>query len=181
MQAQSSPPWQRWRTSWRVPEVRRGARIGIDVGSVRIGVARCDPSGMLATPVATLKRTPREDQIAEITEIVTEAEAIEVVVGLPRSLSGAEGRAAKDVLAYASRLAHAVRPVPVRLVDERLTTVTAHQALTRSGRSGRTQRQVVDQVAAVLILQNALDTERGTGSPAGTLLETDRGGEEEIP
>jgi putative Holliday junction resolvase len=166
-----------------VPEVqvRRGVRIGLDIGTVRIGVARSDPSGLLATPVATLQRSRREDQVAEITEIVREAEAIEVVVGLPRSLSGAEGRAAQEVLAYASTLAHAVRPVPVRLVDERLTTVTAHQALTRSGRSGRTQRQVVDQVAAVLILQNALDTERSTGSPAGEPIETDRGGEEEIP
>lgn len=164
-----------------MPEVRRGTRIGLDIGSVRIGVARSDPSGLLATPVATLQRSRRDDQIEEIAEIVREAEAIEVVVGLPRSLSGAEGRSAQHVLAYAAHLAHAVRPVPVRLVDERLTTVTAHQALTRSGRSGRSQRQVVDQVAAVLILQNALDFERSTGRPAGELLEPDRGGEEEIP
>ena len=161
--------------------VRRGVRIGLDIGSVRIGVARSDPSGLLATPVATLQRSRREDQVTEIAALVGETEAIEVVVGLPRSLSGAEGRSAQEVQAYASRLAHAVQPVPVRLVDERLTTVTAHQALTRSGRSGRTQRQVVDQVAAVLILQNALDTERSTGSPAGERIETDRGGEEEIP
>lgn len=162
-------------------QVRRGVRIGLDIGTVRIGVARSDPSALLATPVATLQRSRREDQVAEIAEIVRDAEAIEVIVGLPRSLSGAEGRSAQEVLAYASRLAQAVDGVPVRLVDERLTTVTAHQALTRSGRNGRNHRQVVDQVAAVLILQNALDTERSTGAPAGTALETDRGGEEEIP
>jgi len=161
--------------------MRRGVRIGLDIGSVRIGVARSDPSGLLATPVTTLQRTRREDQVAEITEMVRETEAVEVIVGLPRSLSGARGRAANEVLEYADKLAHEVRPVPVRLVDERLTTVTAHQALTRSGRSGRTHRQVVDQVAAVLILQNALDTERSTGSPAGEPIQTDRGGEEEIP
>lgn len=161
--------------------MRRGVRIGLDIGSVRIGVARCDPSGLLATPVATLQRSRREDQVAEIAEIVRDLEAIEIIVGLPRSLSGAEGRSAQEVLAYASRLAQAVDRVPVRLVDERLTTVTAHQALTRSGRNGRSHRQVVDQVAAVLILQNALDFERSTGAPAGTPLEPDRGGEEEIP
>lgn len=159
--------------------MRRGVRIGLDIGSVRIGVARSDPSGLLATPVATLQRSRREDQVAEIAEIVREHEALEVIVGLPRSLSGGEGPAAQEVLKYASRLAHAVRPVGVRLVDERLTTVAAHQALSRSGRNGRTHRQVVDQVAAVLILQNALDSERSTGAPAGSPLETDRGGEGE--
>lgn len=161
--------------------MRHGIRIGLDIGTVRIGVARSDPSGLLATPVATLRRSPDEDQVARIAEIVRETEAIEVVVGLPRSLSGAEGRSAQQVLAYASRLAQAVRGVDVRLVDERLTTVTAHQALTRSGRRTRSHRQVVDQVAAVLILQHALDTERSTGAPAGTSLEPDRGGEQEIP
>lgn len=163
-----------------MPEPRRGVRLGVDVGSVRIGVARSDPSGLLATPVQTLRRTPADDQVATLAQLVRETEAIEVVVGLPRTLSGERGRAAQDVLAYAAALAHAVDPTPVRLVDERLTTVTAHQALHRSGRSGRSHRQVVDQVAAVLILQNALDTERGTGRAAGELIQTEPGGDEEI-
>lgn len=168
-----------------MPEVRRGVRIGVDVGTVRVGVARSDPSGLLATPVRTVQRTATDDGVAAIAEIVAEEEAFEVVVGLPRSLSGARGRAAQEVLAYATRLAQLLDPVTVRLVDERLTTVTAHQALRTSGRDGRRHRQVVDQVAAVLILQNALETERGTGSPAGepiTLTTPDQtspgGGEE---
>src|SRR5690606_16110439 len=92
----------------------------------------------------------------------------------------AHGRAAEDVLAYATKLALVVRPIPVRVVDERLTTVTAHQARSRSGRSGRTHRSVVDQVAAVLILQTALDTERGAGRPAGPLVEPAAGEGDEI-
>ncbi|GAB2981852.1 Holliday junction resolvase RuvX [Actinotalea caeni] len=159
---------------------RTGVRLGVDVGSVRIGVARSDPSGLLATPVETLRRTAADDRVAAIADLAREHEAIEVVVGLPRSLSGAHGRAAEDVLAYATKLAQVVRPIPVRVVDERLTTVTAHQALSRSGRSGRTHRSVVDQVAAVLILQTALDTERGTGRPAGTLVEPAAGEGDEI-
>jgi len=169
-----------------VPDpVRRGVRIGVDVGSVRIGVARSDPSGVLATPVRTLRRTDADDGVAAIAQIVAQEEAFEVVVGLPRSLSGGTGRAATEVLAYATRLAQLVRPVTVRLVDERLTTVTAHQALRASGRDGRRHRQVVDQVAAVLILQHALETERGTGKPAGepisvtaTDVTTTEGGDE---
>jgi putative holliday junction resolvase len=165
-----------------VPEnVRRGVRVGVDVGSVRVGVARSDPSGLLATPVRTVRRTAVEDGVAEIAQIVRDEGAIEIVVGLPRSLSGARGRAAQEAEAYATRLAQVVRPVPVRLVDERLTTVTAHQALRSSGRDGRRQREVVDQVAAVLILQSALETERGTGKPAGELIETQPGGGEEEP
>lgn len=167
-----------------MPDPRRGVRIGVDVGTVRIGVARSDPSGVLATPVRTIRRTEADDGLAAIAQIVAEEEAFEVVVGLPRSLSGDRGRAAQEVLAYATRLAQLVRPVTVRLVDERLTTVTAHHALRTSGRDGRRHRQVVDQVAAVLILQHALETERGTGKPAGdpieidTADETDTGGEE---
>lgn len=159
----------------------RGVRLGVDVGSVRVGVARSDPSGLLATPVATLRRTASDDAIAAIAELVTEEVAVEVVVGLPRSLSGARGPAAETALAYAEKLARTIHPIPVRLVDERLTTVSAHQALRRSGRSGRAQRQVVDQVAAVLILQGALDFERSTGRGAGELITTDAGGGEEIP
>lgn len=173
MPVRSNQRWRRSRPTSSVPEPRRGVRLGVDVGTVRVGVARSDPSGLLATPVATLRRTASNDQVDAIAELVRSEQAIEVVVGLPRSLSGAQGRAAQDVLAYATTLARAVTPIPVRLVDERLTTVSAHQALTRSGRRGRTHREVVDQVAAVLILQNALETERGTGRPAGELIETD--------
>ena len=148
-------------------------RVGVDVGRVRVGVARSDPSGILATPVATLARTSEDDptthdaDIVELAGIVRELDALEVVVGLPRHLSGAEGASARLARLYAAALGPCIAPVVVRLVDERLTSVDAHRALRDSGVAGRRQRAVVDQAAAVLILQSALDEERSTGAPPG--------------
>jgi putative Holliday junction resolvase len=153
--------------------VRRGVRLGIDVGSVRIGVARCDLDGLIATPLETVlavpagRKRPPED-LDRIAAIAREVQVLEVIVGLPRSLSGAEGSAAERVRAYADRIARRVDPVPVRLVDERLSTVTAHQRLRDAGVSGRKRRPVIDQEAAVVILQSALDAERCTGKPPGS-------------
>lgn len=152
------------------PAFVRGARIGVDVGAVRVGLARSDADGLLATPVETVTGE-RDAQVRRIVEVVRELSAVGVVVGLPRQLSGAEGRAAAAAREYAHLLARECAPVPVRLVDERLTTVSAHQALHRSGRPGRQHRAVVDQVAAVMILQAALDQERRTGQPAGELVD----------
>jgi putative holliday junction resolvase len=154
---------------------RTGVRVGVDVGSVRVGVAASDPSGLLATPVRTVARDPGggAGDLEEVAVIVAERGAIEVVVGLPRTLGGDEGAAAHTARTYAGRLAARVAPVPVRLVDERLTTVDAHRSLRDSGVDGRRQRAVVDQVAAVLILQVALDTERGSGRPPGELVRID--------
>jgi len=149
--------------------VRFGVRVGIDPGDARIGVARSDPSGFLATPVETL-RVGRGD-VRRLAELVSELEAVEVVVGLPRSLSGAEGPAAAKVREFAGRVARRVAPVPVRLCDERLTTVSAESILRDQGRSGAKRRAVVDQAAAVLILQTALDTERSSGRAPGEIVE----------
>ena len=148
--------------------MRTGVRLGVDVGSVRVGLAASDPSGVIATPVQTLPRDlgGRSDQHA-IAAAVRERAVLEVVVGLPRSLSGLEGRAAALARDYAVELAALVAPVPVRLVDERLSTVDASRTLRDSGVAGRKQRAVVDQAAAVLILQAALDGERSTGTPPG--------------
>ena len=165
---------------------RHGRRVGIDVGSVRVGVAASDPSGLLATPVRTVARDATGDagadnaqviapsDVEEIAALVAELDCIEVVVGLPRSLSGGEGPAAASVRTYAGRLAARVAPVPVRLVDERLTTVDAHRSLRDSGVDSRRHRAVVDQAAAVLILQAALDAERSSGRPPGELVTTGR-------
>ncbi|MEO7058571.1 MAG: Holliday junction resolvase RuvX [Lapillicoccus sp.] len=152
----------------QTPTSRRGVRLGVDVGSVRVGLAASDPSGLLASPVSTLTRDPRTgaDQ-QRIAEVVAERDALEVVVGLPRSLSGLEGAAAETARAYAVQLARLIAPTPVRLVDERLTTVDAHRTLRESGVAGRAQRAVIDQAAAVLILQSALDTERASGRAPG--------------
>ena len=154
---------------------RSGVRIGVDVGSVRVGVAASDPSGLLATPVRTLARdtSATAADLAELGRLVAEVEALEVVVGLPRTLAGHEGPAAVEARQYARRLAVLVAPVAVRLVDERLTTVDAHRSLRESGVDGRRQRAVVDQAAAVLILQAALDAERSSGRPPGELVRPD--------
>lgn len=154
--------------------MRRGVRLGVDVGSVRVGLAVSDPHGVLATPVETLARdVSGADVPADLRRIadeVAERDALEVLVGLPRSLSGGEGPAAAAAREYATRLAGLV-DVPVRMVDERLSTVAAHRSLREAGMKGRKQRAVVDQVAAVVLLQNALDAERSTGHPPGQPVE----------
>ncbi|WP_141013428.1 Holliday junction resolvase RuvX [Nocardioides sambongensis] len=147
--------------------MRHGVRLGVDPGDARIGVARCDPSGMIATPVETVRRG--KGDLRRLGQLVRSEEAVEVVMGLPRSLSGAEGPAALKVRALAARLAERIAPVPVRLVDERLTTVSA-EAMLRDQRKGASRRAVIDQAAAVVILQHALDTERATGRPPGELV-----------
>lgn len=146
-------------------------RIGIDPGDARIGVARSDPSGFLATPVETVRRG--KGDFARIVAILAEvdSEVVEVVVGLPRSLSGGEGPAAVKSRVFAGQLARRLAPIQVRLCDERLTTVSAEAMLRDRGRKGGKQRSVVDQAAAVLILQHALDTERATGTPPGEIVE----------
>lgn len=146
-------------------------RVGIDPGDARIGVARSDPSGFLATPVETVRRG--RGDVRRIGQIVAECEALEVVVGLPRSLKGGEGPAAAKVREFAGSLARRIAPVPVRLCDERLTTVSAESILRDSGRHGAKRRAVVDQAAAVLILQTALDTERASGRAPGEIVEVD--------
>ena len=144
----------------------RGRRLGVDVGRVRVGVALSDPDGVLATPLATVARdmgaaadsVPAD--IAELVRLVTENEAVQVVVGLPVRLDGSEGAAAIDIRAYAERLARAVGHVPVVLADERMSTVVATRRLAERGVRGKRQRAVVDQAAAVEILQSWLDAQR---------------------
>lgn len=147
---------------------RQGVRVAIDVGKARIGVAASDPSGMLATPVETVPA--KRGAFARIAEIVVEREALEVIVGLPRMLSGDEGMAADAARAFAHRLARRVAPCPVRLVDERMTTASAARAMRASGVSAREGRSSVDQAAAMVILQDALDTERSAGVAPGELV-----------
>lgn len=151
--------------------MRVGIRLGVDVGSVRVGLAASDPGGIIATPIETIERDLRSgaDQ-GVIAAVVLERDVLEVVVGLPRSLSGGEGPAAQGARSYASTLAARISPTPVRLIDERLTTIDAHRKLRDNGKPGRAMRAVVDQVAAVLILQSALDAEKASGLPPGELV-----------
>jgi putative Holliday junction resolvase len=156
----------------------RGARLGVDVGKARVGLAGSDPDGLVATPVETVARVldvPRApdggpavtSDVARIAAEVEDRLAAVVYVGLPRHLSGAEGAATADARGFARRVAAAVAPVEVRLVDERMTTVSAHAQLRAAGKKTKKHRSVIDQAAAVIILQSALDVERAAGTRAG--------------
>ena len=138
----------------------RGRRLGVDVGSVRIGVAVSDQDGILATPVETVRRDRTERHLRRLTQLVAELEAVEVVVGLPRTLADRTGPAAEDAIGLAEDLGRRVAPTPVRLADERLTTVTAQRSLREAGVRARGQRTMIDQAAAVGILQSWLDQRR---------------------
>ncbi len=154
--------------------MRSGNRLAIDVGSVRIGVAGSDHAGVLATPLTTIARGPGD--LAEIASLCAERDVIEVIVGLPTSLSGRAGKAAAEARAFATKLARLIAPVRVRLVDERFTTTIAHSALRAGGRDSRQRRRTVDRAAAAFLLQSALDAERLTGDPAGELVGAESGG-----
>lgn len=163
--------------------MRRGVRMALDIGDARIGVASSDPYGILATPVETVQRGPGD--LDRIVTLVAELEVFEIVIGLPRSLSGGEGPAAVRIRETAAQVAAKVAAtavtgralgsgsedgIGVRLVDERFTTVTAERQLRERGKKGSKRRAVVDQAAAVVILQHALDFERETGDPPGRPL-----------
>ncbi|MBD0419546.1 Holliday junction resolvase RuvX [Streptomyces sp. TRM S81-3] len=153
------------------PVMRRGRRLAIDVGDARIGVASCDPDGILATPVETVPGRDLPAAHRRLRQLVEEYEPIEVVVGLPRSLKGGEGPAAAKARGFAQELAKGIAPVAVRLVDERMTTVTAAQGLRASGVKSKKGRSVIDQAAAVIILQQALESERVSGKAPGEGVE----------
>ena len=144
----------------------------MDVGSVRVGVAACDPAGILASPVAVLARDrKRGADLDELARIVAEREATEVLVGLPRTLSGTDGAAADLARDYARHVARRVAPVTVRLVDERLSTVEAARGLRSAGVSAKAGRGTIDAAAAAVILQHALDAERATGVAPGEMVQ----------
>lgn len=160
--------------------MRAGVRLGIDVGKARVGVARSDLHGMLATPVETVPRAASGDSdVLRILAIARELEAFEFIVGLPLSLSGASTPSTADAEEFAARCltaaAEAELDIGVRMIDERLTTVSAQSALHRSGRNTKNSRPVIDQVAAVILLQHALDTERASGRPPGSVVDPNRG------
>lgn len=149
-----------------------GPKLGVDVGQVRVGLASSDRDGLLATPVRTFKRDVRKNSdVRLIIREATERGAVQIIVGLPRQLSGAEGASAEMARTYADLLARELHrqslTLTVRLVDERLSTVSAHRSLHSAGLSSRDHRKVVDQVAAVEILQHAIDMQRSRGRDVG--------------
>ena len=142
----------------------RGRRLGVDVGTVRIGVAISDPDGILATPVETVRRERGTSHLRRLASLVAEMDVVEVVVGLPRTLSDRAGSSADDAVSVADALAARISPVPVRLADERLTTVSAARSLRETGMRAREQRGMIDQAAAVAILQGWLDQRRNAAT-----------------
>lgn len=141
----------------------RGRRLGVDVGTVRVGVATCDPDGILATPLETVQRDRKSvagKHVRRLAALVDELGVVEVVVGLPRTLADRTGSSALDAIAVADALAARIAPIPVRMADERLTTVTAQRSLREAGVKAKGQKAMIDQVAAVGILQNWLDQRR---------------------
>jgi putative holliday junction resolvase len=148
--------------------VRSGVRLAVDPGTVRIGVARSDPGGVLATPLTVVRRG--KGDLAALASLAATENVMEILVGLPRSLSGREGAAAVSAREFAQTLAARVAPLPVRLVDERFTTSTAHEALRAGGHDSRARRQTVDAAAAAVLLEAALESERRTGEVPGQLV-----------
>ncbi|SEI86672.1 Holliday junction resolvase RuvX [Demequina mangrovi] len=153
----------------------KGARLGVDVGTVRIGVAASDPDGLMAFPVDTVQRG--DGDVEAVARIAVERGAVTIFVGLPRKLSGQEGTSAEDARAFAARLAE-LTSASVRLIDERFSTATASQAMRSAGRNAKKQRQVIDQAAAVVILENALDVDRN-GNLGSVTIEVPRKGNDD--
>ncbi|HEY5098322.1 MAG TPA: Holliday junction resolvase RuvX [Acidimicrobiales bacterium] len=141
-----------------------GRAVGIDLGSRRIGIAVTDSAGTMALPRTTLVRSgDAERDRRALVDLILEEQAVVVVVGLPLSLDGSRGRAADGAAREAEALEALLAPhqIAVELFDERLTTVSAHQALAAGGAGGRRRRQVVDQAAATVMLSAWLDSARG--------------------
>lgn len=146
--------------------MRKGRRVALDPGTVRIGVAVSDIDGILASPRPAL---PAGD-LEAVGVVVGEVEPLEIIVGLPVGLGGTEGQAAQRAREFASLVA-TTTSIPVRLVDERLSTVQAQRGLHDQGRSVRQSRDMIDSASAAVVLQHALDTERTAGQPPGEVHE----------
>ena len=145
--------------------MRTGVRLGVDAGKARVGVSVSDSSGLLATPVVTLDRLA-PDLHERFSALVAEYAPIEIVVGLPLNMQGKHTPSTDDAIDLARDLNNSTG-ISVRMIDERLTTVSAHAAMRNVGKKERGTRSVIDQVAAVMVLQHALDSERASGHPAG--------------
>lgn len=154
--------------------MRKGVRLGVDVGKKRVGVARSDSEGLLATPVSTVMRETLNQAAAEVVAIARGLNAFECVIGLPLSMSGKSSQSTEDARDFAdavkSLLKGETQTIDIRMLDERLTTVSAHEALRTSGKKPSRSKDTVDQVAAVILLQQALDQERATGRPPGIAI-----------
>ncbi len=153
----------------RSDKVRAGVRIAVDVGQVRVGIAKSDSAGILASPVGTYIR--EKNDFSGVFSLLKNQEVLEIYVGLPLNMDGTQGKSVQMAQRWARRIARKVAPIPVRMIDERLSSASAHRILQDAGRATITHRAVVDQVAAVIILEQALEYERLTGKIPGILVE----------
>lgn len=149
--------------------IRPGVRLAIDVGRARVGIARSDQDGMMAVPVET---APRDTATDVVVGLVAEYSPLEIVVGLPLNMAGDHTPSTDDAVEFAQVLAQRVA-VPVRMVDERLSTVSAMAGLHGSGKTVKSAKPLIDQASAVIILQHCLDTEKNSGTPPGFLVGED--------
>jgi putative holliday junction resolvase len=149
--------------------MRKGKRLAIDVGSVRIGLASCDSDAILSSPLPALARSSNStDVVSAIKELVSDLQIMEVIVGDPVSMSGGVTSSTKDARELAAEIASAIS-IPVRLVDERLTTVSAQAKLRQSGKDSHEAKSFIDSASAVEILEQALNSERSSGNAPGVL------------
>jgi putative Holliday junction resolvase len=149
--------------------MRKGKRLAIDVGSIRIGLASCDADAILSSPLPALKRSSNSTEVVSaIKELVADLQIIEVIVGDPVSMSGGVTSSTTDARELAAEIALAIS-IPVRLVDERLTTVSAQAKLRQSGKDSRDAKSFIDSASAVEILEQALNSERSSGNAPGVL------------
>lgn len=144
-----------------------GVRIALDVGSVRIGVAKCDAEGLLATPLTTISAGP--EAVTQVLDLLLEHQAICLYVGKPISLAGKDTASTQSAIEFASEIAASLKDstIQVRLIDERLSTVSAQRGMHEAGRNVKQSRDAIDQAAAVIILEHALASERNSGTLVG--------------
>ena len=136
---------------------KRGRRIAFDYGDVRTGVALCDPDGILASPLCVLE-TKSKSFTSEISTLLTEHEPIAIYVGMPVNMSGSTGESAEKVDSFVATLKE-LSNLPIHLIDERLSTVSAQKKLKEAGVSSRDSKQLIDAMAAVAILEQGLLSE----------------------
>lgn len=133
--------------------------LGVDLGKARTGVAVCDRSELLASPVEVVHEHNRERLLQRVAALAVERKSEMIVMGLPRNMDGSEGESAQNARAFGEEL-HALCGLPVEFSDERGTTITAHYFLNETNTRGKRRKETVDAVAAVIILQNYLDFRR---------------------
>lgn len=150
--------------------MRRGVRLGVDYGGARIGVAACDPQASVVLPLQVVPTSKYGEDVEEVAQIAAARDAIEIVVGYPRHMSGKVGASARAARKFARELAHAYPRGRVALIDERLTSVQAHSLLAEGEVGARARKGKVDPLAAAIILETALESERNTGRPPGETI-----------